>query len=197
MNFHQNGFWPGKECDHPKMAALGVISLILQGRPSTTALHLRTRVLWADDLATVGQAGYRHLGLPTPTTKAHWTGNGSTTPPKRHAYVFLLDMQKAFDKCPKDIFLSELRRFGFEAEAISSIRDIYSELQVRVKTNKTLSRRRFKPERGFPQGRPCSPIAWDILYDPVLQELCQSGLVYRVSGISCNLYLRRRYDDNL
>ena len=58
--------------------------------------------------------------------------------------------------------------------------DLFSKIRVSVKTNGKLSEP-FKPMRGFPQGRPASPIQWSISYDGgVLDDLCRAGLCYRI-----------------
>ena len=71
-------------------------------------------------------------------------------------------------------------RYGVSRATIGVMADLFAKIRVSVKTNGTLSES-FKPMRGFPQGRPASPIQWSISYDGgVLDDLCRAGLCYRI-----------------
>ena len=90
-------------------------------------------------------------------------------------------MAKAFDCTSRHVLYSELSRYGFDMKSIIALKTIYSKVRLSVKTNKELSEP-FATQRGFPQGRPASSLAWSVVYDPVLDDLCRSGLAFCITA---------------
>jgi hypothetical protein len=68
------------------------------------------------------------------------------------------------------------------------LQDIYSKIRVRVKANGKLSSR-FRIFRSNPQGRPASTIAWNVLFHHVIEDLCASGLIYRICTSRFTIYV--------
>ena len=183
LNKNQGGFWPGKWCPMLQIAALGSIALILKGNHASGSPFHQTRYLthhWRLEY------GWNDSGMTPPLYQATagWKSTTKSKPRtiKRHAFGFYLDMRKAFDSTCQDTLIDELRRFGFDAKSTLTLRDIFHKIRLRVKANGLVCIREFLPQKGFSQGRPASPICWNILYDNVLDTinkwpLCLGGTV--------------------
>ena len=179
FNEHQGGFWVGRGCEMLQLAALGTARLVMSGyetllplRKTTKLLHKPPKYSWNN---------FSGLNAPKSSLEFKCTGE-MPRGLKPHAYLFFLDMRKAFDTTSHDILFSELRRFGMSMDTILALADIYSKISMRVKTNGNLSQS-FDPDIGFPQGRPASPFNWNASYDGgCLDDLCRAGLCYRIDG---------------
>ncbi len=146
FNEHQGGFWVGRGCEMLQLAALGTAGLVMSGyetllplRKTTKLLHKPPKYDWNN---------FSGLNAPRPSLEFKCTGE-LPRGLKPHAYLFFLDMRKAFDTTSHDILFSELQRFGMSMDTILALADIYSKISMRVKTNGNLSQQ-FEPEIGFP-----------------------------------------------
>ena len=171
-------------------AALGAIWLIVNGhkvkfRPG--GYRHRTKILSRPDRPENPELRYRtfhELDPPRFKPTLHWKAGAkpiSNRVLRRNAYGFYLDMAKAFDCTSMHVLYSELSRYGFDMKSIIALKTIYSKVRLSVKTNKELSEP-FATQRGFSQGYPASSLAWSVVYDPVLDDLCRSGLAFCITA---------------
>ena len=184
LNPHQGGFWRARGCEQLQFSVLGAISLILRGYKTSQPPRVSTRLRWIPNSLWNTVDGQRHLReLEPPTPDLSFECNGRLpTDVNKHAFMFFLDMRKAFDTTSRDILYHEMRRFGISLDTVLALSDIYNKIRLQVNTNGTLGQP-FTPQRGFPQGHPGSPGGWNISYDGgCLDALCRAGLCYRITG---------------
>ena len=97
------------------------------------------------------------------------------------AFVFFLDLRKAFDSVPREKIYERFREVGIEEKTIALFKKIHAKTKCRVRTNK-YNGKYFRTTRGVPQGCCLSPITFIIFCDVILQELNASGLAYKLGN---------------
>lgn len=83
--------------------------------------------------------------------------------------LITLDAEKAFDLVSWSFMFDVLEKFGFDEKFTSWIQAIYCNVNSRVKTNGTFSRK-FRIQRGTRQGDPLSAIYIEVLAAAIRQN---------------------------
>ena len=97
---------------------------------------------------------------------------------KRHQrtiVITLLDLRNAFGEINHNLIYSTLRYHMVPEELISIIKDIYTSSMITVAHGSSITQF-ISVERGVLQGDPCSPLLFNICFNPLMQAIIQSKL---------------------
>lgn len=98
-------------------------------------------------------------------------------------YMATLDIQKAYNKIPKEAMIESLKRIRVPNTFIGWIRALLTQRKLYIETPYGQTET-FKSTRGLPQGGTISPILWSIFYNPLLIQLDQETRGYKIKNES-------------
>ena len=93
---------------------------------------------------------------------------------KRTMIVTLLDLRNAFGEVNHRLIYSSLRYHYVPEEIISIIKDIYTHSLITVASTAAQNSELIRVERGVLQGDPCSPLIFNICFNPLMQAVVQA-----------------------
>ena len=102
---------------------------------------------------------------------------------RKDLYLITLDAQKAFDKVNHDILLNKLYHDGIIGHMWLLLKNLYTDVSVRVKWNGTLTED-FTQEQGVRQGSKLSTVLYKRYNNDVLDALERSELGASIGNIS-------------
>lgn len=88
----------------------------------------------------------------------------------REAFICFIDMEKAFDRVPRDKIWELLRKRGVSSELIKAIQSIYKCTKNYIRAGSKLSNE-FETTQGLRQGGTLSPVLFIIMLDEVMKIL--------------------------
>ena len=99
---------------------------------------------------------------------------------KRHQrtlIVTLLDLRNAFGEVNHNLIYSSLRYHNVPEEIICIIKDIYTHSWITV-AHRNANTELIQVDRGVLQGDPCSPLIFNICFNPLMQTVIQSKYLH-------------------
>ena len=146
-------------------------------------LLLKRLDVWAEEggLRAAGQAGFRH-GRGTPDNVfvlRHIFSKYRAQ--KKPVFAAFIDFKKAYDCVDHQLLWRCLHNLGLNDEMMSTLQQMYSRVQMRVKVDGQLGEA-FPSDRGVRQGDPLSPLLFGLFIDRF-----EAFLAARLPGIGVKL----------
>ena len=110
----------------------------------------------------------------------------------KELYLAFIDYTKAFDSVKHDCVMKSLEEQGVDVRYIEIIREMYRNLEARVKTDKT--GKYFRIKRGVRQGDPLSALLFNCVLESVFREMNWVGIGIHINGKYLN---NLRYADDI
>ena len=92
----------------------------------------------------------------------------------KELYLVFVDLEKAFDRVPRVLIESSLRRKGVVECYMNAVMKMYQEVLSQVKVEGEDSRE-FAVRVGIHQGSILSPLIFDVVMDVVTEEVAREG----------------------
>ena len=99
----------------------------------------------------------------------------------KNPYVFYLDLSKAFDCINRKVIYDNLRKAGIPRKLVNLIADMHHKTTACYRTSGGTTKK-IRTVRGVPQGDPLSPIIFNLVINPMLDELERHGLCRKLSS---------------
>ena len=97
---------------------------------------------------------------------------------KKNLWMAFVDLEKAFDRVPKDVLWWSLRELGVEESIVCVIKSMYDDSTAAVKLKNGVSER-FEVKVGVHQGSVLSPLLFIIVLEALTRK-CRKGLPYEL-----------------
>ena len=135
-------------------------------------------ILNKNQAAFVSLEGTHSPAGATTATLSHL--QASAKPPKKREkgegiYMLLIDLSKAFDCIGRREIYTALRYAGVPGKIIRIIKDLHTKTVVRYKVNGKHRSKPFGTIQEVPQGDPLSPICFNLVINPMLDEMDKAG----------------------
>ena len=98
---------------------------------------------------------------------------------KKDLFFAFIDLEKAFDRIPRDVLRWAMRKAGVEESLVSAVMAMYSKPCTAVKTQSGYSEE-FEVKVGVHQGSVLSPLLFIIVMDTIAKELGGEGLPWEL-----------------
>ena len=98
---------------------------------------------------------------------------------KRDLWMAFVDLEKAFDRVPRDVIWWALRELGVEEHVVSVIQTMYSKASTVVKLGAG-ERRKFEVRVGVHQGSVLSPLLFIAVLEAISRRFDKQGLPYEL-----------------
>ena len=92
--------------------------------------------------------------------------------------VVWIDIQKAFDSVPHNLIIEHLQKAKIPANVVTLIRNLYSGSYNLIQDRSGNSANLCLNGRGVRQGCPLSPLLFNIVINPLLERISESGIGY-------------------
>ncbi len=105
-------------------------------------------------------------------------------------YVFFLDLSKAFDCIDRDVIYKNLRSAGIPRRLVNLVADMHRKTEACYRVEGERSKY-ISTIKGVPQGDPLSPIIFNLVINPMLEELRSHRICHKM--VPCKIPVDAAY----